>query len=64
LRSSPTHDALRIAPDCAHQLRTKVQSIAPIRATLIAKGMIYSPSHGDTGFTVPLFDQYMRRVIP
>jgi hypothetical protein len=26
--------------------------------------MVYSPSHGDTGFTVPLFDQYMRRVMP
>jgi hypothetical protein len=38
--------------------------VAPIRATLIAKGMVYSPAHGDTGFTVPLFDQFMRRVMP
>jgi hypothetical protein len=29
---------------------------APVRASLISKGMIYSPAHGDTGFTVPLFD--------
>jgi hypothetical protein len=38
--------------------------VAPIRATLISKGMVYSPAHGDTGFTVPLFDQFMRRVMP
>jgi hypothetical protein len=49
--------------DIAHQLGTRVQSVAPTRAGLIAKGMIYSPSHGDTGFTVPLFDQYLRRVL-
>jgi hypothetical protein len=50
--------------DVAEQLGTKVQSVAPIRATLISKGMVYSPAHGDTGFTVPLFDQFMRRVMP
>jgi len=50
--------------DIAEQLGTKVQSVAPIRATLISKGMVYSPAHGDTGFTVPLFDQFMRRVMP
>lgn len=50
--------------DIAYQLDIKVQSVAPVRAKLIAKGMIYSPAHGDTGFTVPLFDQFMRRVMP
>ena len=49
--------------DIANQLDAKVQSVAPVRAGLIAKGMIYSPSHGDTAFTVPLFDQFMRRVM-
>lgn len=28
------------------------------------KGMIYSPQHGDTAFTVPLFDEFMKRIIP
>ena len=37
---------------------------APLRAGLIAKGMIWSPAHGDTAFTVPLFDQFMRRALP
>lgn len=47
----------------ARQQRT-VESVAPIRASLIRKGMIYSPAHGDTAFTVPLFDAYLRRVMP
>jgi len=31
---------------------------------LIAKGMIWSPSHGDTAFTVPLCDEFMKRIMP
>ncbi len=41
-----------------------VGAVAPTRAKLIEKGMIHSPAHGDTGFTVPLFDEYLKRVIP
>ena len=41
-----------------------VTSLAPTRNALIAKGMIWSPSHGDTAFTVPLFDEFMRRIMP
>ena len=41
-----------------------MQTVAPTRATLIGKGMVYSPSHGDNSFTVPLFDGYMKRVMP
>lgn len=50
--------------DIAHLLNKDVQAVAPTRATLIGKGMIYSPSHGDNSFTVPLFDGYMKRVMP
>ncbi len=50
--------------DIAEALKVKVNTVAPTRNALIKKGMIYSPSHGDTAFTVPLFDQYMRRVMP
>lgn len=49
--------------DIAQLLNKKVQSVAPTRATLISKGMIYSLSHGDNSFTVPLFDGYMKRVM-
>jgi hypothetical protein len=41
-----------------------VTSLGPTRGQLISKGMIWSPSHGDTAFTVPLFDEFMRRIIP
>jgi len=50
--------------DIAHLLEKDVQSVAPTRSTLISKGMIYSPGHGDNSFTVPLFDKYIKRVIP
>lgn len=40
------------------------QSVAPTRAKLIRKGMVWSPSHGDTAFTVPLFDAFMWRIMP
>ena len=48
----------------ARMLDKPVRSVAPIRAKLIAKGMIHSPAHGDTAFTVPLFDGYLKRVMP
>jgi hypothetical protein len=50
--------------DIADHLRVRVESVAPRRANLINKGMIYSPAHGDTAFTVPLFDRYLRRAMP
>ncbi|MDN4629909.1 ATP-binding protein [Sphingomonas sp. PvP056] len=50
--------------DVAEALGVKVSSVAPTRNSLIAKGMLYSPAHGDTAFTVPLFDAFMRRVMP
>ncbi len=50
--------------DIAEKLGVLVESSAPLRSGLIRKGMIYSPQHGDTAFTVPLFDQYMKRVMP
>lgn len=50
--------------EVAERLGVKVQTIAPLRSSLIKKGMIYSPAHGDTAFTVPLFDQFMLRTMP
>ncbi len=48
--------------DIAAQLGVKVEAVAPRRAALINKGMIYSPAHGDTAFSVPLFDDFLRRI--
>lgn len=50
--------------DIAAKLGVRVESVGPRRSALIRKGMIYSPAHGDTAFTVPLFDEFLRRVMP
>jgi hypothetical protein len=41
----------------------KVASLGPVRASLLKKGMVYSPSFGEMTFTVPLFDEFMRRTM-
>ena len=50
--------------DVADALGKKMSSLGPMRAQLINKGMIYSPAHGEMAFTVPLFDEFMRRTMP
>ena len=50
--------------DIAEKLKKPVTALGPTRNTLIAKGMIWSPNHGDTAFTVPMFDEFMRRIMP
>lgn len=47
--------------DVADALGEKLQTLGPRRAQIINKGMIYSPSHGDIGFTVPMFNEYLMR---
>jgi hypothetical protein len=47
--------------DIAARLEVAVESIAPVRSSLIKKGMVFSPAHGDTAFTVPMFDEYLSR---
>ena len=50
--------------DIANALGRRVSSLAPTRNQLISKGMIWSPGHGDTAFTVPMFDEFMLRIMP
>ena len=50
--------------DIAELLGKKPSAVAPVRNRIISKGMVYSPAHGDTAFTVPLFDSFMRRTMP
>jgi hypothetical protein len=50
--------------DIVDTLGEKISTLGPIRASLIKKGMIYSPAYGEMSFTVPLFDEFMRRAIP
>lgn len=52
------------AADVARLLGRSSQQAGPTRAALIDKGLLYSPSHGLAAFTVPHFDQFMRRAVP
>jgi hypothetical protein len=54
----------RRSGDIAQTLNKAVNSLGPVRQSLITKGMVWSPSHGDTAFTVPLFDEFMKRIMP
>ncbi len=47
--------------EIAQVLGLDVTTAGPLRTALIKKGMIYSPQYGDTAFTVPMFDEFMRR---
>ncbi len=48
--------------DVADVLDESVQSLGPCRAKIIGKGMIYSPAYGDIAFTVPMFEEYLKRI--
>ncbi len=48
----------------AAMLGCEASQLATTRQQLISLGMIWSQRHGETAFTVPLFEQYMRRAIP
>lgn len=50
--------------DVANALKLTLSQAAPIRDELIKKGMAYSPERGLIGFTVPKFDEFMRRAMP
>lgn len=47
--------------EVADALGDAQQRFGPIRASIIRKGMIYSPSYGEIDFTVPLFSEYLQR---
>ena len=49
--------------EIAAELNARPQNVAPIRASLIRKGVLYSPAYGDTAFTVPFFGEYLMRVM-
>lgn len=54
----------QLAGDVARLLNRSSQQCAPTRSGLIEKGLLYTPSHGYAAFTVPHFDQFMRRSVP
>lgn len=49
--------------DVARAIGKTTNQLGPVRDSLIRKGMIYSPTHGEIAFTVPLFEQFMKRTM-
>jgi len=49
--------------DIADRLGKTAAQVSMTRSKIMKKGMIYSPAHGDTAFTVPLFDGFMKRIM-
>jgi hypothetical protein len=52
------------AADVAAVMGRESTQLAPTRSELIAMGLLYTPSHGYAGFTVPHFDRFMLRAVP
>lgn len=52
------------AGDIAASYGAVVPSLGPTRSSLIVKAMVLSPNHGDTAFTVPIFDEFIKRTVP
>ncbi len=50
--------------DIADRLGRPMTAVSPLRGGLINKGIIYSPAQGITDFTVPQFDDFLRRNHP
>ena len=50
--------------DVASVLGQRTSSVGSVRSRLIDKGMVWSPEAGLTAFTVPLFDEFMKRTTP
>lgn len=50
--------------DVAKVLGKKATQAGPVRAQIIAKGMAYAGQHGMVHFSVPLFDEFMKRAMP
>ena len=48
--------------DIAKIMKKTTQQLGSTRDGLIANGMIYSPRYGVSAFTVPMFDEFMKRV--
>jgi AAA ATPase domain len=50
--------------DVAALLGRSTTNVGPVRDRLLKKALCYSPRWGELGFTVPMFDQFMKRWMP
>lgn len=49
--------------DVSAHLGKKTTQTGPTRDSLIKRGLCYAPRHGDLAFTVPMFDEFIRRAL-
>lgn len=49
--------------DVSRHLGKKTTQTGPTRASLIKRGLCYAPRHGELAFTVPMFDEFVRRAL-
>lgn len=62
LRTMATFDGPTVKmADISSALGISPNALGPRRSSLIKRGMIYSPEHGLVAFTVPLFNEFLRR---
>ena len=52
------------ASDVARVMGRESTQVGPTRAELIDMGLLYTPEHGYAAFTVPDFDQFLKRAVP
>ncbi len=57
-------EGVQRSAEVAELIGKTMSQLGPVRDSLIRKGMVYSPAYGDIAFTVPLFDQFMKRTMP
>jgi len=58
---SEDNDAPSQTSEVARRMGLKVNSLGPYRANLMAKGLVYSPEHGEIAYTVPGMATYVHR---
>lgn len=64
LRAMAEYGSSARSGDVAEALGKPVESVGKVRESLIRKGMIFSKEHGIATFSVPLFDDFMKRIMP
>ena len=50
--------------DVARSMGKRTTQTGPVRDALIKRGLCFSPRHGELAFTVPMFDDFVRRTMP
>ena len=49
--------------EVSKRMGKKTTQTGPVRDSLIKRGLCHSPRHGDIAFTVPMFDEFVRRAL-